>query len=62
MFPMELDGAKVLLYTQKDDYGVITDSNGEVADYYHYLAICKYPKDDNYWGPLKTTPYQLVLS
>ena len=49
MFPMELDGAKVLLYTQKGDYGTIKYPNGEVADYYHYLAICKYPKDDNYY-------------
>ncbi len=49
MFPTELDGAKVLLYTQKGDYGAIKYPNGDIADYYCYLAICKYPKDNNYY-------------
>ena len=25
------------------------DRTGEIADYYHYLAICAYPKDNNYY-------------
>ncbi len=47
MFPAELDGAKVLYYTPQGDYGVIKYPNGEIADYYRYLAICKYTEDDN---------------
>ena len=35
MFPIELDGARVLYYTPQDDYGAIEYPNGEVADYYH---------------------------
>lgn len=47
MFPTELDNAKVLYYTPQDDYGAIKYPNGEVADYYHYLAICTYSKSDD---------------
>ena len=49
MFPIELDGAIVLYYTLQDDYGYIIFPNGEIADYYRYLAICQYPKDDRYY-------------
>ena len=49
MFPTQLDGATVLYYTPKDDYGAIRYPNGEDADYYHYLAICKYTKGDVYY-------------
>ena len=49
MFPTELDNAKVLYYTPQDDYGAIYYPNGEVADYYHYLAICTYSKKDEYY-------------
>ena len=49
MFPMKLDGAMVLYYTSQDDYGTIQYPNGEIADQYYYLAICKYPKDDRYY-------------
>ena len=44
-----MDNAKVLYYTPQDNYGAITYPGGEVADYDHYLAICAYPKDDNYY-------------
>ena len=47
MFPAVLDEADVLYYTPKDDYGAIEYPNGEIADYYRYLAICKYPSDNN---------------
>lgn len=47
MFPAELDGAKVLYYTPQSDYGAIEYPNGEIADYYRYLAICKYTDDDS---------------
>ena len=40
---------KFLYYTPYDDYGAIKYPNGEVADYYHYLAICSYSKDDEYY-------------
>lgn len=49
VFPTELDGAKVLLYTPQGDYGAIAYPNGDIADHYRCLAICKYPKDDNYY-------------
>ena len=49
MFPIKLDGAIVLYYTLQDDYGYIIFPNGEIADYYRYLAICKYSKDDKYY-------------
>ena len=42
MFPNTLDNAKVLYYTPKDDFGEIYYTDGKVADYIKYLAICKY--------------------
>lgn len=42
MFPIELDNAKVLYYTPKDDYGHIYYENGDIAEHIKYLAICKY--------------------
>lgn len=45
MFPEKLDGAKVLYYTPKDDYGNIYYSNGDIADSIHFLAICKYQNE-----------------
>lgn len=45
MFPKTLDGAKVIYYTPKDDYGEIYYSTGEIASYIKYLAICKYSDD-----------------
>lgn len=43
MFPNELDGAKVLFYTEKEDFGTVNYPNGEICDYITYLAICTYP-------------------
>ena len=63
MFPAELDNAKVLYYTPYDDYGAITYPNGEVADYYHYLAICvysQYPYDNNYYLFCCNEEYEVV--
>ena len=45
MFPKELDKAKVLYYTPKDNYGYIYYENGEIADSVQYLAICKYQNE-----------------
>jgi hypothetical protein len=60
MFPTELDNAKVLYYTPKDDFGAIKYPNGEVADYYHYLAICSYPDDNNYYLFCCSENYEVV--
>ena len=49
MFPVKLDNAIVLYYTPEDNYGAIKYPNGEIADYYHYLAICKYPDSKEYY-------------
>ncbi len=49
MFPIKLDGAIVLYYTSQDDYGYSIFPNGEIADHYRYLAICKYTQDDTYY-------------
>ena len=42
MFPDLLDGAKVLFYSPKGDYGIISDTEGNMVSYIKYLAICKY--------------------
>lgn len=49
MFPLSLDNAKVLYYTLKNDYGVIRFPDGEIADTFKYLAICKYENDESYY-------------
>ncbi len=48
MFPTSLDGAKVIYYTPKNNYGTISFPDGKTADTFTYLAICKYEKDINY--------------
>ena len=60
MFPNELDGAKVLYYTPQDDYGLIKFTNGEIAEYFRYLAICKYSKDENYYLFCCNEKYEVV--
>ena len=48
-FPKILDDACVLYYTPQDDYGTVRYTTGEIADYIHYLAICKYEDDIEYY-------------
>lgn len=60
MFPMELDGAKVLYYTPKGNYGALKYSNGDISDYYHYLAICQYPDDHHYYLFCCNENYEVV--
>ena len=48
-FPKELDGAKVLYYTDKANYGEVRYPDGTICDYISYLAICVYPKDQSYY-------------
>ncbi len=61
MFPIKLDGAIVLYYTLQDDYGYSIFPNGEIADYYRYLAICKYSKDDKYYLFCCDENYEVVV-
>lgn len=49
MFPNQLDNANVLFYTDRNNYGVITYTDGKVAHRVSYLAICKYNDDENYY-------------
>lgn len=49
IFPDILDGAKVLFYTPKDNYGEMYYDSGEIAAFFKYLAICKYDKSDGYY-------------
>lgn len=60
MFPIELDGAKVLFYTLQDEYGAIKYPNGESADYYRFLAICKYANSDEYYLFCCNEKYEVV--
>ena len=60
MFPTKLDNAKVLYYTPKDNYGVITYPDGKVTDYYNYLAICAYPDDNSYYLFCCNAKYEVV--
>ena len=49
MFPDILDGAKVLFFTSKDDYGVMFDTEGNEVAQFKYFAICKYDNCDEYY-------------
>lgn len=60
MFPANLDGARVLFYTPNDNYGEIKLPNGETADNYCYLAICKYENDKNYYLFCCNEKYEVV--
>ncbi|MDE6592208.1 MAG: hypothetical protein K2K57_03985 [Oscillospiraceae bacterium] len=48
MFPEQLDGAKVLYFTHKNEYGAISCTADETAAHIKYLAICKYTDSDKY--------------
>ncbi|MBO5797941.1 MAG: hypothetical protein J6R77_06310 [Clostridia bacterium] len=49
MFPVVLDGAKILYHTAEGDYGVIRYSTGEIFDSIHYYAIGKYETDSCFY-------------
>ena len=56
MFPRELDHAKVLYYTPKDEYGCIYYENGDIADRIGYLAIGRYRNEavgDSVWDSVE---------
>ena len=48
-FPRELDGAKVLYYTDRGTFPPVYFSGGEMAHKIYYLAICKYENDEAYY-------------
>lgn len=60
MFPTEIDGAKVLYYTPQDNYGAIKYPNGEIADYFRYLAICRYSNEEQYYLFRCNEEYEVV--
>ena len=45
-FPDFLDGARVLFYTPKGNYGDLYYDDGTIAAHFSYLAICKYDKQN----------------
>ena len=49
MFPDILDGAKVLFFSIKDDYGVMFDTEGNEIAQIKYFAICRYDDSDEYY-------------
>ena len=61
LFPRELDGAQVLYYTEKDDFGVVCDVDGNVTDQVRYLAICRYEKDKHFYLFLCDENYEVVI-
>ena len=48
-FPKELDGAKVLYFTERGVFEPVYYLGGEVAHNVAYLAICKYDNDEAYY-------------
>lgn len=60
MFPSELDGAKVLYYTPEGDYGAQKFPNGDIADRFRYLAICKYIDDEQYYLFFCDESYEVI--
>ena len=60
VFPRILDGAKVLYYTEKNDFGVVANVDGSDAEYICYLAVCQYPNDTGYYLFLCDKNYEVV--
>ncbi len=60
MFPKKIDGAKVLYYTDKDDFGVVACEDGSNAEYICYLAVCQYDNDTRYYLFLCDEKYEVV--
>lgn len=49
MIPSELDNAKVIFYTDKDFFGTVNYTTGEVFENICYLAICAYPNATDFY-------------
>lgn len=58
--PHSLDGATVLFYTQKGDYGTVNYPNGEHADHVSYLAICTYDGTSEFYLFLCDDKYNVI--
>ena len=48
-FPKEIDGAKVLYHTGREQFDPVYYAGGSIADTVSYLAICKYVNDNDYY-------------
>ena len=48
-FPNELDGAKVLYYSDRGVFEPVYYPRGEIAHNVSYLAICKHDNDEDYY-------------
>lgn len=48
-FPKELDGAKVLYYSERGNFEPVYYPGGEIAHNISYLAVCKYDNDEEYY-------------
>ena len=48
-FPKELDGAKVLYYTDRGIFEPVYYPGGAIAHNVSYLAVCHYENDENYY-------------
>jgi len=60
VFPEKIGGAKVLYYTDKDDFGVVANADGSDAENICYLAICQYDHDPGYYLFLCNEKYEVV--
>ena len=48
-FPKEIDGAKVLYHTDREQFDPVFYAGGSIADTVSYLAICKYDNDNAFY-------------
>lgn len=60
MFPNFLDGASVLFFSHKDDYGIMCNTDGNVVAHFKYLAICKYDDGEGYYLFKCNEEYEVV--
>ena len=60
MFPDQLDGANVLLYTDRGSYGAVADSGGGEGWPVVYLAVCAYPGDGGVYLFLCGDGYEVI--
>ena len=60
MFPQEIDGAKVLFYTDKTDFGIVADADGKEEKAISYLAIAQKKEDPAYYLMLCDADFALI--
>ena len=59
-FPEKTDGAKVLYFTDKNDFEVVANVDGMDAECICYLAVCQYNNDTGYYRFLCDEKYEVV--